>query len=185
MTVLSRRGLVLGASALSALAACGNGVGSNAGAALDARADSSINFLESNYPDTVVLREKAAGYLVIPVITEAGLGFGGAYGEGVLRIGGATVDYYSAANASVGLQIGAQQYSHALFFMTPDALTTFRTSDGWAVGANMTYALDQDGGTLNADTNTLTSSIIALVYGQRGIIGGATLEGTKYTRIIR
>jgi lipid-binding SYLF domain-containing protein len=40
----------------------------------------------------------AAGMLVMPLVTEAGFGFGGAYGRGALRIGGTTVDYYSAAS---------------------------------------------------------------------------------------
>ncbi len=96
-----------------------------------------------------------------------------------------TVDYYSAANASFGLQIGAQQYSHVLFFMTQEALQDFRTSSGWAAGAGVTYALNDQGQTLATDTNALTSPVVAVIFGQAGLIAGATLEGTKYTRILR
>src|SRR4030042_2236426 len=49
----------------------------------------------------------AKGVLVIPNIVKAGLGVGGEYGEGALRIGGNTVEYYSLAAGSVGFQIGA------------------------------------------------------------------------------
>jgi len=185
MTGFTRRGVVLGASALTLTAACGNGVGSNAGPNIDARVDSAMNYLETTYPETSDLRGKAAGYLVMPLITEAGFGVGGAYGEGALRVNGVTVDYYSAANASFGIQFGAQQYSHVLFFMTQEALQTFRTSNGWAAGADVKYALSDQGGTLNADTNTLNSPVVAVIFGQAGLIAGATLEGTKYTRIIR
>ncbi len=62
----------------------------------------------------------------MPLVTEAGLFFGGAYGRGALRIDNVTVDYYSTTKATYGLQIGAQQYAHALFFMTDSALAEFR-----------------------------------------------------------
>ncbi len=68
----------------------------------------------------------------MPLVTEVGFGLGGSFGRGALQVGGATVDYYSAAAASAGLQVGAQQYSHVLFFMTPEALMEFAPRpDGW------------------------------------------------------
>ena len=80
----------------------------------------------------------------MPQITQAGFGFGGAFGKGVLRIADASVDYYSTTQGSVGLQIGAQQYSQVLFFMTQDALAEFRASAGWTAGAGARYALNSD-----------------------------------------
>ncbi len=122
--------------------------------------------------------------LVMPLVTKAGFGIGGAYGRGALRIDGVTVDYYSAASGTVGLQIGAQQYSHVLFFMTSEALERFRRSPGWAAGADIEYTLNQEGENLTAETTTTMSPVIALIFGQAGLIAGATLKGTKYTRII-
>lgn len=185
MASVTRRGVLIGAGALSFTAACSNGVGSQGGERIDARVDASMAYLERTFPGTVDLREKSAGMLVMPVVTEAGFGFGGAYGEGALRINGVTRDYYSAANASFGLQIGAQQYSHVLYFMTQEALDEFRSSSGWAAGADMKYAVRDQGQTIAADSNTLTDPIVAVVFGQAGLIAGATVEGTKYTRIIR
>jgi lipid-binding SYLF domain-containing protein len=184
MNGLSRRNLILSGGALAGLAACGNGIGSNGAARLDARVDATRDFLTSRYPGTVDLISKAAGVLYIPLITEAGFFFGGAFGRGALRISDVTVDYYSAAQASYGLQIGAQQYAHALFFMTQPALANFRAADGWALGADAKYALPDQGGSLSTDTVTTLAPVIALVFGQSGLIAGATLKGTKYTRII-
>lgn len=181
---LTRRSLILSGGALAGLTACGNGLGSNGAAKLDARVDATRDFLTSRYPGTVDLINKAAGVLYMPLMTEAGFFFGGAYGRGALRINDVTVDYYSATQASWGLQIGAQQYAHALFFMTQPALANFRAADGWAVGADAKYALPDQGGSLAADTLTTLAPVIALVFGQSGLIAGATLEGTKYTRII-
>jgi lipid-binding SYLF domain-containing protein len=170
--------------ALLGLAACGNGIGNNGATRLDARVDATRDYLKANFPGTLDLMNKAAGILYMPLMTEAGFGFGAAYGRGALRIQDVTVDYYSATSASFGLQIGAQQYAHALFFMTEQALAGFRQADGWAVGADAKYALPAQGGSLGVDTTTTLAPVIALVFGQAGLIAGATLEGTKYTRII-
>jgi lipid-binding SYLF domain-containing protein len=184
MSILTRRTLIAMAGAGVGLAACGNGIGTNGAARLDSRVDAARNFLQTKYPGTRELESKAVGVLYMPLMTEAGFGFGGGYGRGTLRINNVTVDYYSAASASFGLQIGVQQYAHALFFMTPEALAGFRRADGWELGADARYALPDRGGAIGADTTTARTPIVALVYGQAGLIAGATLAGTKYTRII-
>ena len=180
----TRRNFVLGSGAALALAGCNNGIASNGGAVIDQRVDATESFLFSRYPQTRDLADKAAGILYMPLVTKAGFGVGGSYGRGALRIQGTTVDYYSAAAATFGLQIGVQQYAHALFFMTQPALQGFRTSAGWSVGADAEYAVNDQGGNLSADVLTATSPVIALIFGQAGLIIGATLEGTKYSRII-
>lgn len=184
MTLLTRRNFALSALAIPTLSACGNGIGGDGAAVIDSRVDSTLNFMFSNYPGTDDLSQKASGMLVMPVVTEAGLGLGGSFGRGALRIGQSTVDYYSAAAASAGLQIGAQQYSTVLFFMTQESLTDFRRANGWAAGADIEYALNDTGETLRAETTTSLAPVIAVVFAQAGFRAGATIEGTKYTRII-
>jgi lipid-binding SYLF domain-containing protein len=181
-TTTTRRGLLLGAGAL-ALAGCNNGVVSNGGAQIDARVDATESFLFSRYPGTQHLAQRANGVLYMPLMTEAGFGLGGAFGRGALRIGGATVDYYSAAKGTIGFQIGAQQYAHALFFMTPEALEEFRRGSGWAASGEVRYATPEQGASIGKETTEL-DPVIALIFGQQGLIAGATLGGVKYTRII-
>ncbi|UTH45931.1 YSC84-related protein [Loktanella salsilacus] len=183
MTNLTRRHFVA-AGAATMLAACGNGVNQNGGSTIDARIASTLSFMYDTYPGTRDLGQKAAGVLVMPLVTELGLGLGGSYGRGALQINGSTVDYYSAASGSAGLQIGAQQYSHVLFFMTQNALADFRASMGWAAGADLEYVAADQGDVLRAETITSLSPVIAVVFAQTGLRIGATLEGTKYTRII-
>lgn len=180
--MITRRGLVFGAGAF-ALAACNNGIGSNGASQIEARVSATQEYLFNQYPGTRDLASRAAGVLYMPLMTEAGLGFGGAFGRGALRIQGVTVDYYAAAKGSFGLQIGAQQYAHALFFMTPDALEKFRRGSGWAVGGDIRYASPEEGASIGKETTEL-NEVIALVFGQQGLIAGATLSGIKYTRII-
>lgn len=184
MSILNRRNFALGMAAGTGLAACGNGIGSGGAEQIDARVASSLNFLYQTYPDTQQLSQTAAGMLIMPLVTEVGLGLGGSYGRGSLLVGESTVDYYSATAGSAGLQIGAQQYSHALFFMTQSALLDFRRSPGWAVGADVEYVVSDVGEVLRAETTTSLSPVIAVVFAQAGLRVGATLDGTKYTRII-
>lgn len=184
---VSRRGF-MGFGAAAFLSACdgaliGNGVDSNGAAQIDARVDATRDYLFGNYPGTQTLSRDAKGILFMPLMTEVGLGIGGGYGRGALRINDVTVDYYSATRATIGFQVGAQQYAHALFFMTEDALANFRRGNGWAAGADVRYATPEQGATLGTDTTEL-DPVIGLIFGQQGLIAGATLSGVKYSRII-
>jgi lipid-binding SYLF domain-containing protein len=181
----SRRAFTLGAFAgLTVTAACGNGIGGRGAQMIDARVDATLAEMYRAYPNTVQLAQKSNGMLVMPLVTEAGLGLGGAYGRGALRVNDVTVDYYSVTKASGGLQIGAAQYAHVLFFMTDRALAEFRSSPGWAAGADLEYVISNRGDSLNAETTTVLAPVLAAVFGRAGLRLGATLEGTKYTRII-
>ncbi|PTX55975.1 secreted protein [Litoreibacter ponti] len=184
MSILSRRNFLAAFGSAGLLAACGNGVNSQGSARIDARVDSAFDFLYNNVGGSTDLANKAAGILMMPLVSEAGFGVGGSYGRGALRVNDVTVDYYSATAASFGFQIGAQQYAHALFFMTQDALSEFRRSPGWTLGADARYAVSNEGGNLSVDTTTALTPVIAVVFGQAGLIAGATIEGNKYTRII-
>lgn len=182
---VSRRGfLVTAGAAVATTAACGNGVGGNGANVLDAQVESTLNHMYAQYPGTMDLANKSTGMLVMPLITKAGFGVGGSFGKGALKINETTVDYYSATSATIGFQIGAQQLAYVLFFMTEPALNEFRRSSGWAAGADVEYAVKDQGGNLNLGTTTSLSPVIAVVFGQAGLMAGATLEGSKYSRII-
>ena len=181
---LSRRGLLVGGAATALLAGCSNPIGNFNADRLDSRVDATRDFLRQNNPELSTLFDDAQGILYMPLVSEAGFFVGGAYGQGALRINDVTVDYYSATRASFGLQIGAQQYAHVLFFMTPQALADFRSGDGWAASADLRYATPNLGGAAGIQTTTLFSPVIAVVFGQAGLIAGASLAGVRYQRII-
>lgn len=184
MSRYSRRAFTLAGLSAAALAACGNGFGGGGAETIDARVQRVLADMYARYPNTRQLADRSSGMLVMPLVTEAGMGIGGGYGRGSLLVDGVPVDYYSATKANVGLQIGAQQYSHVLFFMTDNALMNFRRGPGWAAGGDIEYATPEQGETLRAETTTSLSPVIAVIFGVSGLRIGATLEGTKYTRII-
>lgn len=182
MITTTRRGFLAGTAALAA--ACDNSVGSNAADVIDRRVVSALDYLYDTYPETIELADKSAGMLVMPLVSEAGFVVGGSYGEGALQIQGVTVDYYSATQASVGFQIGAQSFAYVLFFLTPEALQRFRTSPGWAAGAAAEFTGGSSGAAL-ADSTLTENTVIAFLFARQGLMAGATIEGTKYTRILR
>ncbi|TKW68196.1 MAG: twin-arginine translocation pathway signal [Paracoccus denitrificans] len=181
--VLTRRGFVAGAAVFT-LAACNNGTSTNATQVLEGRVNGTLNELVSKYPNAGPMLENANGVLVIPVMTQAGLGLSGSYGEGALRVRGQTVDYYSATQASVGFQAGARQYAQVLVFQTEKALGDFRAAPGWVAGAGAFYALPEEGLSYGTDSITREHPVVAMIFGETGIMAGAAVEGTKYTRII-
>jgi len=131
------------------------------------------------------LLQKAKGVLVLPGVFKAGLMVGGEYGEGALRIGGKTVDYYSIAAGSFGLQIGAQKKNIIIVFMEEGALKSFRASAGWKVGADGSVAAINVGAGASIDTTQIKETIVSVIFGQKGLMANATIEGAKLTKIVR
>ena len=127
----------------------------------------------------------AKGVLVIPDIVKAGLGVGGQYGEGALRIGGKTVEYYSIAAGSVGLQVGAQKMNLILVFRQDEALKKFRASSGWKAGVDASVAFVDVGAEKSLDTVKANEPIVGFVFGQKGAMAAATVEGAKFTKLVR
>ena len=180
MNNLTRRTLMAAAIAAVPMAAM-----ADSAREIDADVDYATDQLYATVPGAKELAARARGVLVMPDVVKGGLIIGGSYGEGALRVGGVTDGYYSVAAASVGYQIGVQTTSHALFFMTQEALDGFRNSSGWELGADAEFTVPGDGISLNVDSTTAKSPVIAVIFAQDGLLAGASLEGAKYTRIAR
>lgn len=125
----------------------------------------------------------AKGLLILPHVVKAGFIVGGEYGEGALRIGGQTVDYYNIVAGSFGLQIGAQSKDIIIAFMTPEALNNFRASKGWEAGVDGNVALLDIGAGERIDTTTLKDPIVGFVFGVKGLMADVSLKGSKITKL--
>ena len=150
---------------------------------LDYEADIALQSLHDQWPSAKKLTNSAAGILLVPKISEASFVFGAAYGQGVLKKKSNIIDYYSFVSGSWGLNAGIQQYSHALFFMTEESLLQFKKSNGFNLGADFTYAMQTDAHTVGVDYKSSTKPIIAVIFGQNGLMGGFNFEGVKYSKI--
>jgi lipid-binding SYLF domain-containing protein len=171
------------AAALIALAPLAPEAQAASSTEIDAKVDVALNTLLAESPTAQALSDRAVAVLVFPEIVKAGFGFGGEFGEGALRRNGMTVGYYNIASASFGLQIGAQAFGQAYYFMTEDALGYLTDSKGFEVGADADVAVADKGLSADATSTTVTQPIMVIVFGQKGLMAGATVEGSKITRI--
>ncbi len=167
------------------LLSCQNIDQENQGGIINRDAEIALQNLFEIDPNTISIYKNAPATLIIPRITKAGVVLGGAYGEGVLRINEAPVDYYSLASASYGFQIGAQQYSNIIFFMTEEALQKFRVKDGWELGADAEVVFRDKGYSIGVSSKTISKPVYAVVFDQKGLLAGTSLVGAKFSRLIR
>ena len=181
---LSRRNFAMGVGA-TAIAAGATPASAATRETIDRRVSNKMQEMFNRFTFTQKLAQQAAGVLMIPRFTKGGIIIGGAYGEGSLLIGNAPVDYYSLAAGSYGIQLGAQQFSTALFLMNQEELTRFRRRDGWTVGVDLEAVALETGEIAAIDSNTYVDDVYALNFGQKGLMIGASIEGAKYSRIWR
>jgi lipid-binding SYLF domain-containing protein len=127
--------------------------------------------------------QTAKGVLVFAGVIKAGIGVGGEYGEGALRISGKTVAYYSIGAASIGLQLGAQKKDIIIVFLQDKALKDFQASEGWQVGVNGSVVVVDLGADASIDTTKANKPIVGFVVGQKGLMYNLTLEGSKISKI--
>jgi lipid-binding SYLF domain-containing protein len=150
---------------------------------IDRRTDRALAEFRDTISGADAVLSKASGVLVFPSVKKAGIGIGGEYGEGALRIGGQSVAYYSTAAASIGFQLGAQERRQMIVFLDPQALEKFRKSQGWEIGvdASVTVVTLDAGGSI--DATLLSQPIVAFVFDGRGLMYNLSLEGSKISRI--
>ena len=70
---------------------------------LDEEANKTLQVFSEQVEDAELFLRQASGYLVFPRVIKAGFGVGAETGEGVLRVGGQTVDYYRTTSGSIGM----------------------------------------------------------------------------------
>jgi lipid-binding SYLF domain-containing protein len=180
--LLSRRA-VISAVTVSASAAIVAPWSAFAASKVDNEIDKALRELYAEAPAAKDLSTRATAILVFPRITKAGFLFGGAYGEGVLRKDGVDVANYNSVAASYGLQAGVQSFGYALFFMNDQALSYLDNSAGWEIGSGPSVVVVDKGAAKKLSSTTLTQDVYAFIFGQKGLMAGLGLEGTKISRI--
>jgi lipid-binding SYLF domain-containing protein len=152
-------------------------------AQLDTSAQKALQHLIQNNPQAKMLNSKALAVLVFPNITKAGVMIGGHYGDGVLLKAGKPIAHYNTTGASYGLQIGAQEYGYAMFFMKQSALEALDSTGGFEVGAGPSIVIIDQGMAKSTTSMNLQDDIYAFIFNQKGLMAGLGLQGNKITKI--
>ncbi len=150
---------------------------------IDASVDTALELFQKEVFAAKDMLNKAKGVLVFPKVIKGGIGIGGEYGVGALRIKGKTVDYYNMIGGSFGFQLGGQVRNVYLVFMEESVLKDFQSSDGWKAGVDGSVALITVGADGSVDTTKTNQPILAFVLGQKGLMYNLTLEGSKFNKI--
>ena len=153
------------------------------GQEIDASVNAALDGFTKQVKGASGLLQTAKGVLVFAGVIKAGIGVGGEYGEGALRISGKTVAYYSIGAASIGLQLGAQKKDIIIVFLQDKALKDFQASEGWQVGVNGSVVVVDLGADASIDTTKANKPIVGFVVGQKGLMYNLTLEGSKISKI--
>lgn len=152
---------------------------------IETASNESVQIFTETIDGSEVFLNQSAGYLVFPRAVRAGLGIGAETGEGVLRINGKTVDYFRITSGSLGLQAGAQARSIIICFMTEKSLNDFRNSSGWRVGVDGSVALIDVGAGKTIDSQNVRDPVVGFIFNASGLMANLTLEGTRFTKIVR
>lgn len=176
------RTLCFGLAAIYAVTAGPELATANAGK-IDAAANETLHSFVRQVLGARELANKAAGILVFPSVVKAGIGFGGEYGEGVLLNQQRVEGYYNLISASFGFQLGVQQRSIIIMFMTEDALAGFQRRAGWKIGVDGSVTVITVGVGGAIDTDKIVSPVIGFIIDPKGLMYNLTLEGSKISRI--
>jgi len=117
--------------------------------------------LADKYSDTISLFKNAGqsasffgksyGYAVFPTIGKAGLGVGGAHGDGRVYEKGKYVGDTSMSQLSIGFQAGGEGFSEIIFFEDKRSFDEF-TSGNFEFGANVNAVVITAGASGTAST---------------------------------
>lgn len=150
---------------------------------LNKSSKSALSSLLKNNSDARKLNETAVAVLVFPAIAKAGFMIGGQYGEGVLWKKEKPIAYFNTGGGSFGLQVGAQAYGYALFFMKESALDALYSTQGFEIGAGPSVVVLDQGAARSTTSINMQGDIYAFIFNQKGIMVGLGIQGNKITKL--
>ena len=146
-------------------------------------AEAALNTLYQKVPTAKPLAGQAKAILVFPKIVKGGFLIGAQYGEGELLKDGQIAGYYNIAAASYGFQAGLQWFAYVMFFMTDSALNYLDNTAGFELGVGPSIVVVDAGKAKTLTSTTGRDDVYAFIYGQKGLMGGVGLQGSKITKI--
>jgi lipid-binding SYLF domain-containing protein len=140
-------------------------------------ANVALNKAQTCDPSLVNVFNSAAGYAIFPSVGKGAAGVGGAYGKGVLSERGNAVGYCDMSQASIGLQLGGQDYTEIIAFETPQAVENFKEGK-FRFDAQATAVALKSGASANAK---FTDGVAVFTMDPAGLMYEASVGGQKFT----
>ena len=150
---------------------------------IDASADAAMDRFYKHVKDAKEVVRKANGILIMPNMTKGAFIVGAEYGQGAMRIGGKTMEYYSMGAGSIGLQFGGQSRDIIIAFMASESLKKFRASSGWEAGVDGGITLINVGAGESAISAMANKPIVAFVLDAKGLMLDVSLKGAKFNKL--
>jgi lipid-binding SYLF domain-containing protein len=170
-------GLLLSSPAMAAFTA-------DEAAELEAEAKQTQEKFQANTKGAEEIFAKAKGILVCPTIRKAGIGIGAEGGKCVLTSGSDKPLHYSTRALKAGLILGAQKHSMILVINTDEALAKFTSGEReWEFGVDVSVAVAKFGAGGDIDTTNLKADIISFLFGEKGLMGDLSWEGSSFKKL--
>jgi len=150
---------------------------------IDASADAAMARFYKMVQNGKEVAAKAKGLLILANVKKGAFIVGAEYGQGAMRIGGKTVEYYSMGAGSLGLQFGGQSKDVIIAFNSSEALKKFRNSKGWEAGVDggvTVISAGESGGRITAQYN---EPIVAYVFDAKGLMVDVSMKGAKFNKL--
>ncbi len=144
---------------------------------LQRKSAAAIDAVRKRYEGIESYFDDAYGYAVFHSIKRIGLGFGGAYGKGVLIEQNELVGTSGYWQFSSGIQAGAKAFSMIVFFKDKVALDSFKASEAQFVGQTGIDLLTVGA----AITPSYHKGVAIFTVTRLGLMGEFSASGVKYT----
>jgi lipid-binding SYLF domain-containing protein len=137
-----------------------------------------ISKLKEKDPEIQKFFDESVGWAVFPKISKAGIGVGGAYGNGrVYRKGNVFIGTSRLTQLSMGFQLGGQIYGEIIFFQSNATLEKFK-SGKFEFGARVSAIAVDKGSAKEAGFQDGTA-VFSMPL--KGLMYEATLSGQSFT----
>jgi len=143
---------------------------------LQLNAEQAIAAFRDRVPRTEVFFSDAYAFVVFPSVTRIGLGFGGAYGKGIVIEGDQAIGLSKYWQFTSGIQAGVKNFSMMIFFKDEQALEYYQSSKTQFMGqAGLAIATVGVAG-----TPAYNDGVAVVTLTRLGLMGEFTVSGAKF-----
>lgn len=132
---------------------------------------------ERSDPSLHDVLNRAPGYVVFPSVGKGGFIAGGAYGKGVLYQQGTPVGFADITEATLGFQIGGQDFAELIVFQDNDSLNHFKNNGGYGLSAEASAVVIKPGAAGQAQ---FKRGVVVFTLINGGLMGEAAVAGQKF-----